>query len=280
MRSRLVILAHIRDFCPAMSQLPIQLSVAIITYNEERNIERCIRSVQPVADEVVVIDSFSTDRTKEICRSLGVRFVEHAFAGYVQQKNFALTQLTHPYVLSLDADEALSETLQQSILRVKDSSPSQAYRFNRLTNYCGQWIRHCGWYPDTKTRLWERAAGRWGGESIHESVVLRAQTAVSWLEGDILHYSFYSIADHATTANNFSEVAAREAIRSGRKVNWLVHVFLNPIFTFVKKYFFQQGFRDGYYGWVICVLSSYANFLKYSKIYAQQQKSAPANPAR
>ena len=261
-------------FYPLMNQTAIQLSVAIITYNEERNIERCIRSVQPVADEIVVVDSFSTDRTQEICQRLNVRFTEHAFEGYVQQKNFSLTQLTHPYVLSLDADEALSETLQQSILRIKNNGQSKAYRFNRLTNYCGQWIRHCGWYPDTKTRLWDRTVGHWGGESIHESVVLDPQTTVTWLAGDLLHYSYYSIADHAATANNFSEVAADEAIRGRRKVNLLVHVLLNPIFTFVKKYFFQQGFRDGYYGGVISVLSAYANFLKYSKIYAHQRRSA------
>lgn len=261
-----------------MSHAAIQLSVAIITYNEERNIERCIRSVQPVADEIVVVDSLSTDGTKEICKKLGVTFIEHPFEGYVQQKNYALAQISCPYVLCLDADEALSDQLQKSILAVKNNGKFRAYRFNRLTNYCGQWIRHCGWYPDTKTRLWERTAGHWGGEDIHESVVLGSQTAVGWLEGDLLHYSFYAIADHAATANKFSEVAAREAIRTGRKISLIIHVLLNPIFTFVKKYFFQQGFRDGYYGCVICVLSSYANFLKYSKIYGHQKKPAPDDP--
>lgn len=256
-----------------MSHSPIQLSVAIITYNEERNIERCLRSVQPVADEIVVVDSFSTDRTKEICLSLGVRFLENTFAGYVEQKNFALDQLSHDYVLSLDADEALSEELQQSIAEIKTDSRFDAYRFNRLTNYCGQWIHHCGWYPDTKTRLWKRSVWRWGGENPHDSVQLSDHSSVKWLSGDILHYSFYTIADHANTANKFSDVAAREAERKGKRVNFLMHVLLNSLFTFVKKYFFQQGFRDGYFGFVICVLSSYANFLKYSKIYAKQRKN-------
>lgn len=251
---------------------PIQLSVAIITLNEERNIERCIRSVQPVADEIVVVDSFSTDRTKEICLGLSVRFTEHPFADYVQQKNYALSQASYPFVLLIDADEALSEQLQQSILAAKADWRHDAYRFNRLTNYCGQWIRYGGWYPDAKTRLWNTANGSWGGQGIHESVALSAQSSVGWLAGDLLHYSYYTIADHVTTANKFSEVAAAEAIRRGRKINPVVHLLLNPMFTFVKKYFFQQGFRDGFYGWVIGVLSAYANFLKYSKIYAWQRQ--------
>ena len=255
-----------------MSHFPIQLSVAIITYNEERNIERCLRSVQPVADEIVVVDSLSTDRTKEICLSLGVRFLKNAFAGHVEQKNFALDQLSYDYVLSLDADEALSEELQQNIIKIKNNGSYDAYRFNRMTNYCGQWIHHCGWYPDTKTRLWKRSVGRWGGENPHDSVQLSDRASVKWLSGDILHYSFYSIADHADTANKFSEIAAREAVRKEKKVSLFVHVILNPVFTFVKKYFFQRGFRDGYFGLVICVLSAYANFLKYSKIYARQRK--------
>lgn len=255
-----------------MSHSPIQLSVAIITYNEEQNIERCVRSVQPVADEIVVVDSFSTDRTKEICQSLEVRVIEHPFEGYIEQKNFALDQVHSEYVLSLDADEELSEALQRSIIQFKKEGQAHACKFNRLTNYCGQWIRHCGWYPDTKLRLWKRVEGRWGGINPHDSVQLSSLTSVVWLPGDLLHHSFNTIADHANTANRFSEVAAREAVNRGRKVNLLVHVILNPVFTFIKKYVFQQGFRDGYYGWVISILSSYANFLKYSKIYAHQRK--------
>lgn len=266
----IVFFCSILLLCARMSHSPIQLSVAIITYNEERNIERCLRSVQAIADEIVVVDSFSTDRTKEICLAQGVRFIEHPFAGHVEQKNYALGQINHDYVLSLDADEALSEALQQRIAEIKMDCRFAAYRFNRLTNYCGQWIRHCGWYPDTKTRLWKRSAGRWGGENPHDFIQLDKHASVEWIPGDMLHYSFYSIADHATTANKFSEIAAQVAIEKGKKANLFVAVILNPLFTFVKKYVFQQGFRDGYYGFVICVLSAYANFLKYSKIYANQ----------
>ena len=255
-----------------MNHSSIQLSVAIITYNEERNIERCIRSVLPVADEVVVVDSFSTDRTKEICHRLGVTFIAHAFEGYIEQIRYTLTQVSNDCVLTIDADEALSETLATSIIRIKQEWAYDGYTFNRLTNYCGTWIRHCGWYPDKKLRLYDRSKGSWQGLNPHYSFKVDLPKRVKHLPGDLLHYSFYSIADHADTANRFSEIAAQEAVRKGRKINVFVHVLLNPLFTFVKKYFFQQGFRDGYYGWVISVLSSYANFLKYSKIYAQQRR--------
>ena len=131
----------------------IRLSVVIITLNEEKQIARCIDSVKHVADEILVVDSLSTDKTKEICLGLGVRFVEQKFLGYVEQKNFALKLATHDYVLSLDADEALDEKLQKAILKIKSNFIYDGYEFNRLTAYNGFWVRHCGWYPDTKLRM-------------------------------------------------------------------------------------------------------------------------------
>ena len=139
----------------------IQLSAVIITFNEERNIGRCIDSLQGIADDIVVVDSFSSDKTKEICLSKNVRFVEHAFDGHIEQKNWAITQAKHPHILSLDADEALDEVLKKSILEVKQNFTQDAYQMNRITNYCGQWIKHCGWYPDTKLRLWDSSKGYW-----------------------------------------------------------------------------------------------------------------------
>ncbi|WKN41949.1 glycosyltransferase family 2 protein [Tunicatimonas pelagia] len=252
----------------------VQLSVTIITYNEEKNIERCINSVKELADEVLVVDSYSTDKTKEICQGLGIRFIEHTFEGHIQQKNYALDQAEHEYILALDADEALTPELFRSIQQVKQHCNYDAYRFNRLTSYCGKWIKHCGWYPDTKLRLWNRQKGRWGGENPHDSVKMIAGSSTHHLNGDLLHYSFPSVEDHARTANRFSEIASDEAIRKDRRVNILVHVILNPLFTFVKKYFFQLGFLDGYYGFVVCVLSGYSNFLKYSKIYSKRRKAS------
>src|SRR5436190_10289340 len=125
------------------------LSVVVITFNEERNIGRCLASVAAVADDIVVVDSFSTDRTEAIAREHGARFVQHAFEGHIEQKNWAVTQAAHPFILSLDADEAVDDRLLDSIRRGKDQN-ADGYTMNRLTNYCGTWIRHGGWYPDRK----------------------------------------------------------------------------------------------------------------------------------
>src|ERR1035437_7666308 len=140
-----------------------QISVVIITFNEEKNIERCILSVQDLADDIVVVDSFSTDRTEEICKSHGVRFIQNHFNGHIEQKNFAISKAHFPYILSLDADEQLSEELKKSIQQVKNNWDADGYYFNRLTNYCGQWIRHSSWYPASKLRLWDSRKGKWGG---------------------------------------------------------------------------------------------------------------------
>ena len=139
------------------------------------------------------------------------------------------------------------------------------YYLNRLTNYCGKWIKHCGWYPDRKLRLWNRNKGSWQG-TIHEIVVMNPSAECAPLNGDILHYSFNSIEDHIITANNFSRIAAEEIYAQGKSVNFIIDILLNPVFTFIRKYFFQLGILDGYYGFVICRISAFANFLKYTKI--------------
>jgi len=245
-----------------------KLSVTIITFNEESNIGRCLQSVQPLADEIIVVDSFSTDDTKNIASSYGVRFIENPFKGHIEQKNFALQLVSHNWVLSLDADEVLSEELRNSIADFMDNPSSRACRVNRLTNYCGRWIRHGGWYPDRKVRLWKTDMGKWSGENPHDRVELSPGIKPENLPGDLLHYSFPSIASHVLTANNFSGIAAQALVDKKKHVTIGWHMLLNPGFTFFKKYFFQLGFLDGFYGFVIAVLSAYSNFLKYSKAYS------------
>ena len=150
----------------------IKLSAVIITYNEEEHLEKCLNSLIDVADEIIVVDSFSTDKTKEICIAKGARFVEHKFDGHIEQKNYAISQAKNQYVLSLDADEALTEALKIEVKNIINNWEYDAYVFNRLTNYCGTWIKHSGWYPDKKLRLWDVTKGKWGGENPHDMVIM------------------------------------------------------------------------------------------------------------
>ncbi|MFP4091474.1 MAG: glycosyltransferase family 2 protein [Cyclobacteriaceae bacterium] len=249
-----------------MENQAVKISAVIITFNEEENIGRCISSLQDVADEIVVVDSFSEDRTREICESLGVRFMEHAFEGHIQQKNYATEQATHDFILSLDADEALSLELAEHILAVKKNKMHDAYRFNRLTNYCGKWIRHCGWYPDTKLRLWDRRKGKWGGRNPHDSVKMQAGSSVKHIGGDILHYSFHSAAQHLLQMDKFTTIMAREKFKEGKKVYSIYHLYFKPLYFFLHRYVVRLGFLDGVEGYIVCKNGAYYKFIQYVKL--------------
>jgi glycosyltransferase involved in cell wall biosynthesis len=252
---------------------PVNISVVIITYNEAHNIGRCLESVQGVADEIVVVDSYSTDRTEEICRAMKVKFLQHHFEGHIEQKNYAVSCATYEHVLSLDADEALSEELKQSILAAKKKWCFDGYSFNRLTNYCGQWIRHSGWYPDNKLRLWNRGKGCWGGINPHDRVMMAPQSRVCHIPGDLHHYSYHTIKDHIAQINRFSEIAARAAHADGKSANLLRDIVLNPFLTFFKKYFLKLGILDGYPGFMIAIHTAYGKFLKYIKLRELNKQS-------
>lgn len=245
--------------------MQIQLSVAIITFNEEKNIARCIDSVKPVADEIVVVDSFSTDKTKAICIEKKVRFIEHKFDGHIEQKNWALTQVEHQYVLSLDADEALTPELQAEILKIKNNCEHDGYSFNRLTNFCGTWIKYCGWYPDKKLRLWDITKGQWGGMNPHDKVIMHKGSSVKHINKDILHYSFYTVEQHLKQIEYFTDISSKAAFEKGKTSNNFI-IFYKSTFKFFRDYILKLGFLDGYYGFVVCKNSAYAKKLKYSKL--------------
>lgn len=242
-----------------------QLSAVIITFNEERNIKRCINAALKVADDIVVVDSFSTDKTQEICKSLNVRFIQHEFDGHIEQKNWAISQAKFPHILSLDADEVLTDELATSILKVKEDWNADGYSFNRLTNYCGKWVKHGGWYPDKKLRLWDSRKGAWTGENPHDKYELSAGSNQAHLKGDLLHYSFYSVDDHLKQISKFSELAAQARFKKGKKTN-LLKILIKPLARFIKGYIIRFGFLDGYYGFVIHRLSMYAIFLRHIKL--------------
>jgi glycosyltransferase involved in cell wall biosynthesis len=242
-----------------------KLSVVIITRNEEKNIGRCIDSVKDIADDVVVIDSFSTDRTEEICKSKGARFIQHAFEGHIEQKNYALTYTKYPHVLSLDADEALDNTLKKDIETVKKNWNKDGYEMNRLTNYCGTWIRHCGWYPDRKLRLFDKSKGKWGGTNPHDKFEMHSGSNLGRLKGDILHYSYYTIDDHYKQIEYFTTINANASFDQGKHAP-IWKLYLAPVVKFIKDYFVRLGFLDGQAGWQICRLSAWATYVKYKKL--------------
>lgn len=244
----------------------IKLSAVIITFNEEKNIERCLLSLKEVADEIVVLDSFSKDRTREICEMHGVKFFQHAFDGHIQQKNRAITYASHPYVLSLDADEALDETLAKSIIEIKKNFQKEGYYMNRLTNYCGHWVRHCGWYPDAKLRLWDSRKGHWTGINPHDKYELfNGDKNAGYLKGDILHYSYYSVEDHYKQVDYFTTIASRAYFEKGKKAG-VLNLIVNPVAKFIDHYLLHLGFLDGKAGFLISKISAYATWLKYKKL--------------
>jgi len=240
-----------------------KLSGVIITFNEERNIERCIKSLIDLCDEIVVVDSFSQDETKSICSKYGVKFIENAFSGHIEQKNFALSQTQYDHVLSLDADEEVSAELANSILSIKSNWQADAYQFNRFTNYCGQWIKHSGWYPDTKIRLWDKTKGIWGGTNPHDSVELEPSSHIEKLKGDLLHYSYYTMEEHVLRSAKYAKIAAKALFKKGKKSS-IFKMISSAGFRFLQDYILRGGFRDGFYGLVICGTSSHTTFLKYA----------------
>lgn len=253
--------------------MPIKLSVAVITYNEEKNISRCLDSVSKIADEILVIDSGSQDNTVELAVKRGAKVLENPFEGHIEQKNFALKHCKNDFVLSIDADEALSDLLSDSIERIKQNPEKDAYEFNRLTNYKGAWIRHSGWYPDKKTRLFDRKKAKWGGSNPHDKIVPNSDARVGYLKGDLLHYSYHSLSDHLKQIEFFTGIMAKDLVSKGKKPSLFKELF-SPVFKFFQSYFFQLGFLDGYAGYQICKISAFATYMKYARLREEYQKRA------
>lgn len=242
----------------------IKISAVIITYNEERNIARCIDSVRAVADEIVVLDSRSTDRTKAICLEKGVRFFEQEFLGYARQKNRALSHASNDIILSLDADEYLSSELTQSILNVKANWVYDGYRVNRLSSLGGTWIKTCGWYPDQKLRLWDRRKGKWEGDAVHERVEMFTEATLGHLKGDLFHRSYDNISQFLLKNQIYSTIHAH--VNRYRAHSSVFKILYKTLFAFFKAYILRAGILDGYKGLVISGSTAHWVFYKYAKL--------------
>ena len=249
-----------------------KISACIISFNEEKKIEDCLSSLVGVVDEIIVVDSLSTDRTREIAEQYTDKIFQQKFLGHVEQKNLAVTKASHDWILSLDCDERLTDELRQSILQVKDNlAQADAYRVARRTFYVYRWLNHC-WYPDFKTRLFNKNTARWAGVNPHDHVEVDGNNIVT-LQGDLLHYSFDSISDHIQTMDYFTEIGADEIIKRNKKVS-LLSPWSHGVWTFLKLYIFKRGFLDGYAGLVVAVLSGTHAFVKYNKVLFKRWKKA------
>jgi glycosyltransferase involved in cell wall biosynthesis len=240
----------------------MKISATIVTLNEEPHIARAIESLR-CADEVVVVDSGSTDRTREIAVRLGARVFEQPWRGYARQKNYAAECAENDWILSIDADEAVGEELEAEILELKRDGPRfDGYSFPRLAQYLGRWILHGGWYPDRKVRLYHRRRAAWKGDYVHESVSIEGTEGQ--LNGDLLHFTCDSLSQHLRTLDRYTSLAAEE-VRARKARVTMRRLFLDPAWTFVSTYFIRRGFLDGPEGLAIAWMAALYTFLKYAK---------------
>ncbi|EMM98725.1 glycosyltransferase, group 2 family protein [Leptospira noguchii str. 1993005606] len=250
-----------------------KLSVTIITYNEEKNIKECIESCLEIADEIVILDSISTDKTEMISKSFSsVRFYKQRFKGHIEQKNDAIALCKYEWILSLDADERVSAELKNSILTFKqkqDDESSNGLQVSRLTYHMGKFIRHSGWYPQYRYRIFKKGKAVWVGENPHDYISIQGKG--SKIYGDIIHYSFQDLSHQVNTINQFSSIVAFTRQKKGKKFSILRTIY-KPLSKFIETYFFKFGFLDGFPGWVIAVSSAYSTFLKDAKQYELQKE--------
>ena len=240
----------------------MKITATIITLNEERNIARAIESLRCV-DQIVVLDSGSVDRTVELASNLGAVVVEDSWRGYANQKNCAAEQAKHDWILSLDADEALSEALEGETWNLKKYGPAhEAYTMPRMAQYMGRWILHGGWYPDRKVRLYDRNKARWVGDFVHESV--KVDGRVGHLESNLLHFTCDSLSEHLRTLDRYTTLAAEELVSRKARIG-LSNLVIDPAWTFVRSYILKRGFLDGLEGLTIAHMAAIYTFLKYAK---------------
>jgi len=242
-----------------------KISAVIITMNEENCINRCLSSVEKIADEIVVVDSFSSDNTEMICRKHNVRFFQHEFTGFMDQKNFAISLAANDYVLSIDADEALSDELIASLSSIKADLKNDGYIFNRLNNYCGSWIRHSAWYPDRQLRLFNREMGRFGPINVHETFNLQPGRRIARVKGDLLHWSYSTESEFLKNMELYADIGAREYFKSGKTAYWFTPA-VHMAWRFVLTYLLHYGFLHGRDGYLICSKGAWSSYQKYYRL--------------
>ncbi len=249
----------------------ICLSVTVLTFNEEANLRRCLESVRDLADEILVVDSHSTDGTVAVAESFGARVVQRPFQGFQDQRSFMIRSASYDRVLVLDADEALSAELHASVLAAKADWVCDCYWCNRLSRFGGRWIRYGSWYPDRKIRLFDRRQYRVGGIDPHDEILPVQGAREGRLQGDLLHYTNEDVAHRIDKVNKLSTAAANAYAERGRRGS-LLRVLVKPPVRFLIEYVVRRGFLDGYYGFVIARSSALYVFLRETKLLERRRE--------
>ncbi len=250
-----------------------RISTCIITYNEEKNIKDCILSVKEFSDEILVVDSLSSDNTVKIAESLGAKVIKQKFLGHVKQKQFAVDNAKFDWIFSLDADERATQELAKKILELKKNNFNgyNAFFVNRRNYYLGKWIKYGGWYPEKRIRLFNRKYGYWGGVNPHDKVIIKQNAKVGDLNLDIIHFPYRDITHHLEVINKYSTISANEKILKNEKVHFY-NLILNPTIKFIKMYFLKRGFLMGKIGFIHAVMGSISVFMKYLKTWELQNE--------
>ena len=250
-----------------------KISACVLTFNEERKIERCLRSIA-WCDEIVIMDSFSTDQTMALCRKFTDRVYQHEWLGYVGQRNLIREMATHPWILFLDSDEEVSPVLRDEILAefAEDTGDYVGYEFPRQVYFLGKWIRHGEWYPDIKLRLFKKAYGRTEGQEPHDRVVVKGP--IKRLKNPLWHYTYDDIRDYLDTVNRFSSITAQQRFAEEARFRW-ADVAIRPALRFLKGYVLKAGFLDGAHGFLVAAVNSFGVFAKYSKLWERWLRNDP-----
>jgi glycosyltransferase involved in cell wall biosynthesis len=254
----------------------MEISVVLITCNEADRLEPALKSVEGIADEIVIVDSQSTDETAQIAQKFTNRFFLREWTNYSDQKNFANSQASFPWILSLDADERLSPALRQEILDLKrEGTSASAFSMPRQAFYLGRWIRHSGWFPDRKIRLFRKDAARWEGEFVHES--LEVEGDVRRLKGVLQHFTYRDLSDHVRRVDTYAGLGAQRLYSEQKKCRWH-HLAVLPLFGFLRAYVWKAGFLDGAAGFIIAVMQGHGIFLRYAKLRGIWKKGERIEP--
>jgi len=245
-----------------------RISACVIAMDEADRIGECLDSLA-FCDEILVVDSHSSDATRTIAAQKGARVIERDWPGHVAQKEFTIRQARHDWVLCVDADERISPALRAEILRLRDAGfPGEAgWRCPRLSSYLGRWMRHGGWYPDLQLRLFDRRRGHWGGNDPHDKVILDGRAGR--LDGELLHHPYRSFAEHLRTIDRYTTIMAEGLHARGRRARKR-DLVLRPMARFVRYYLIKRGFLEGWRGLLQACLAAYYGCLKYAKLFVIQ----------